>query len=854
MWYMFGHEGLAAFVSHTMSTYGLYTGLVGHESLPDSLDVCASMFALRARSSLVSQAVQSLMSDQMQADPNVKDSRGANVLHVAAEHGRSKIVQWLVGDGGMDVGCMDARGHTAMHYACMNERSPVIEALSKLSVRLVNQKSHAGVTPLMFLCENTSNTKLVARFIRYGGAVDVQDREGNTALFYAARKDRHEVCGELLMSGRVDRGALLEHENAAGQNAMAVAEACGATRALNVLANGGLFEDGKKRERVTATLANVGGEESAKKEQAKKAKKARKESTSKSISKKRKIPEGVSADLIAAWEKIGAEKRPPRCYLCKTCLNRDTMKQACLTMRDYFGDSTRKSRTKKEDHKGAGSGAKRSKGRADTKDRGGHGHRDKHGQREPPNYSDIFEAAQAGDIEAVRQFVDDGVDVNTGNSEDDETTALLYAALNGYANMVDELILTLGADENVTDQYGTTVLMCAAQEGYYRLIRSLCSDPDTVIEDSDDSVGRRKTRGQVQTHGHEVDPNIKNDDGDTALHYAAERGHLKAVQELLKFGADPTLKNTKGRTAQDEAESQGKSKVAKVLAAAARKLKEIKRLEELKSSTRRLASLVDDSDASDHDDDNEEESDVDMRKEYTTQIQEIKRIFKNEMMRKEPTSPSAKPKAKVVTRKDPRVPTPTNSEALDRETRIEAMELSAEAKELLAEIKLGHIERVRRMVKEAGVSVETCTVEGTTGLMMVCMDGVMPMVKLLIDELNADPKASDETGMTVLMHATQEGHVAIAKALIERHGVDVNAASKDGDTALMYASQGGHLETAKLLVANGADVDALDSSSHSALMLACEEGHLDVASFLLDKGSRVDPEWLVKLAKGTGAR
>jgi len=39
-----------------------------------------------------------------------------------------------------------------------------------------------------------------------------------------------------------------------------------------------------------------------------------------------------------------------------------------------------------------------------------------------------------------------------------------------------------------------------------------------------------------------VDPNVRNNPGDTPLHYAAERGHLDVVKFLLERGADPNVR------------------------------------------------------------------------------------------------------------------------------------------------------------------------------------------------------------------------------------------------------------------------------------------------------------------------
>jgi ankyrin repeat protein len=38
-----------------------------------------------------------------------------------------------------------------------------------------------------------------------------------------------------------------------------------------------------------------------------------------------------------------------------------------------------------------------------------------------------------------------------------------------------------------------------------------------------------------------ADPNVKDDDGKTPLHYAAWKGHHKVVELLLEHGANPNI-------------------------------------------------------------------------------------------------------------------------------------------------------------------------------------------------------------------------------------------------------------------------------------------------------------------------
>ncbi len=70
-----------------------------------------------------------------------------------------------------------------------------------------------------------------------------------------------------------------------------------------------------------------------------------------------------------------------------------------------------------------------------------------------------------------------------------------------------------------------------------------------------------------------ADLNTRYGPGNTALHYAAEKGHADIVKELLAKGADPSSSNDDGKSPADLARAIGNSDIAKVLEAAASKKK-----------------------------------------------------------------------------------------------------------------------------------------------------------------------------------------------------------------------------------------------------------------------------------------
>ncbi|MDP6307286.1 MAG: ankyrin repeat domain-containing protein, partial [Verrucomicrobiota bacterium] len=121
---------------------------------------------------------------------------------------------------------------------------------------------------------------------------------------------------------------------------------------------------------------------------------------------------------------------------------------------------------------------------------------------EGTRHLNLYEAAESGDIEAVKQHLADGTDIElkcTGCG----STALGHAAKYGH-NEIAELLIENGADVDAKDEDGSTPLHLAALMGYKEIAELLIA------------------KG--------ADVNAKKDDGSwTSLHSAAMTGSNEIV-------------------------------------------------------------------------------------------------------------------------------------------------------------------------------------------------------------------------------------------------------------------------------------------------------------------------------------
>jgi len=118
--------------------------------------------------------------------------------------------------------------------------------------------------------------------------------------------------------------------------------------------------------------------------------------------------------------------------------------------------------------------------------------------------------------------------------------------------------------------------------------------------------------------------------------------------------------------------------------------------------------------------------------------------------------------------------------------------------------------------------------------------GDLNLVKVLIEQKNADVNYLDGYGVSALMLASQAGYDSVVLYLISQ-SADVNAQSLDFKfSPLISAVKNNHLSTAQILIRNWANIDDQDVFGRTALHYAAQYGLLHIADMLLYYDADVD--------------
>jgi ankyrin repeat protein len=398
------------------------------------------------------------------------------------------------------------------------------------------------------------------------------------------------------------------------------------------------------------------------------------------------------------------------------------------------------------------------------------------------NRTPLIVAAEGGSKEIVKLLLQHGACVNSAYTSTlrnfDQTVCLLH---NEEHHKVFRLLSECRANVDTQDKDYKTVLCSAVETGCPVVIEYvLRHSPDVNEIDLKYKYGR--TALHIAAEGGHLEVvevllkfgaviDSKDEYGITALHIAVEGGHLEVVEVLLKFGAVIDSKNDFGITALHIAADKGHLEVVKVLLKIGAVIDSTDRHGRTALHTAALRCHLD----------------------------IVKFLLK--------------------------IGAVIYSQNEDGRT---ALHFAAEQ---------GHLEVVEVLLK-FGAVIDSKDKYGRTALHIAARRGHLEVVKFLT-KIGAVIDSKDENDRKALHIAAEGGHVEVVEFLL-KIGAVIDSKDKYGRTALHIAAGLCHVELVKFLLTVGAVIDSKEKDGRTALHVASEKRHKEIVVALLEHGSDIN--------------
>ena len=154
----------------------------------------------------------------------------------------------------------------------------------------------------------------------------------------------------------------------------------------------------------------------------------------------------------------------------------------------------------------------------------------------------------------------------------------------------------------------------------------------------------------------------------------------------------------------------------------------------------------------------------------------------------------------------------------------------------------GHIECLKELIA-AGSDVNKPDIDGNLPLRYAIINNQVECISALIAAgADVNSRNIDKDGRTTVITVVDEGHVKRIHVEHISAGADTNKEEGNIQTALMDAANHGCIERLKELIAAGADINKEDNDGRTALRMAVYQGHIECLKEIIAAGADINKE------------
>ena len=146
----------------------------------------------------------------------------------------------------------------------------------------------------------------------------------------------------------------------------------------------------------------------------------------------------------------------------------------------------------------------------------------------------------------------------------------------------------------------------------------------------------------------------------------------------------------------------------------------------------------------------------------------------------------------------------------------------------------GHVAIALYLTSLPQCDVSAKTSNGSTVLHLSCKSRSLPILKHLVEEHQLDLTIKDYNGMAPVHVACEEGSLSIVKYIIDHSPLSLDMTDSFGRTPLLIAAFSKNLPIIRYLNSKNCNISILDDKGFNVIHISAKEGSLDILRFFID--------------------